>query len=248
MNISINRELERLIPALSNEEYEGLEADIVDAGKCHDALKVWEKSKDQFVLIDGHNRYKICRKHKIDNYRVTVLKFDDLGTAKVWIIRNQLNRRNITAFQRTELALALKETLAAQGQKNRSRFVNIDKTETINTREMIAAQANVSTGTVHKVEKVLEQADAKTVKAARNGAMSIDAAYKTIKKPARKPRLQFGGAFQITVENITNPNQIRRGRGSLAFKLPEDSQEAIDPVDLMDSIRALVEEKGLEIL
>lgn len=248
MNITINRELEKLIPALSDEEYEGLEADIVDAGKCHDALKVWEKSKGQFVLIDGHNRYRICRKHKIDNYRVTVLKFDSLGAAKVWIIRNQLNRRNITAFQRTELALALKETLAAQGKNNRSRFANISKTEAVDTRKTIAEKAGVSGETVRKVETILENAPKKVVEAARNGEMTINRAYQTIKKPARKPRLQFGGAFQITIENIMNPNQIRRGRGSLAFKMPEDSQEAIDPNDLMDSVRALVEDRGLEII
>ena len=50
----IDEEFQKLIPALTPEEYKGLEASILAEG-CRDALVVWGD-----VLVDGHNRYKIC--------------------------------------------------------------------------------------------------------------------------------------------------------------------------------------------
>ena len=53
--IRINDGFKKLIPPLLDEEYALLEASILREG-VRDALLAW---KD--VLIDGHNRYEICR-------------------------------------------------------------------------------------------------------------------------------------------------------------------------------------------
>ena len=68
--LSINRALtilkelrEHIIP-LGEEELFLLENSIVKEG-CREALIVWEKTDDQLILVDGHNRFKICEKNNI---------------------------------------------------------------------------------------------------------------------------------------------------------------------------------------
>ena len=57
--LRIDEEFAALIPPLTDEEYRGLEASILEEG-CRDALVCWGD-----VLVDGHNRYKICTAHGV---------------------------------------------------------------------------------------------------------------------------------------------------------------------------------------
>jgi len=68
--IVIIQELKDLIKPLQVEEFEQLKANILQNG-CQDTIKIWqtseqiinpeaESNEEMFVLIDGHNRYKIC--------------------------------------------------------------------------------------------------------------------------------------------------------------------------------------------
>ena len=59
--ITINPELQSLIPPLTPEEYAQLEANILPDG-CHDPLIVWQEEQ---TLLDGHNRYTICERHGV---------------------------------------------------------------------------------------------------------------------------------------------------------------------------------------
>jgi len=92
--ITINPELQSLIPPLTAEEYVQLETNILQDG-CHDPLIVWQEEQ---TLLDGHNRHDICERHGLD-YRTQELSLPDLDTAKAWIIANQLGRRNLTPEQ-----------------------------------------------------------------------------------------------------------------------------------------------------
>ena len=57
--IVIDDEFKNLIPALLPDEYKLLEANIVRDG-CREPLSVWKG-----ILVDGHNRHRICTKHGI---------------------------------------------------------------------------------------------------------------------------------------------------------------------------------------
>jgi len=50
---------------------------------------------DNDILLDGHNRYKICREHKI-KFSTRPLSLPDREAAADWIDANQLGRRNLT--------------------------------------------------------------------------------------------------------------------------------------------------------
>jgi hypothetical protein len=92
--MKIDPEFRDQIWPLSPDEQKILEDNIVKEG-CRDALVVW-KEKD--ILLDGHHRYEICKRHKIE-YKEKYISLPDREAAADWIDRNQLGRRNLTKDQ-----------------------------------------------------------------------------------------------------------------------------------------------------
>lgn len=174
-----------LIPPLTIEERGELENSIMDDG-CRDAICVWDG-----VIVDGHNRYEICKRRK-RAFRVKEMSFDNDEAAVAWIIRNQFARRNLTAMQRAELALKLKDAVAAEAKKRqgarndlKAKTNIVQKSAPSKTRDELAKMAGVSHDTIAKVEKIVAEAEPEVVEAARRGSMSINAAFRTI---APEPR------------------------------------------------------------
>jgi len=90
--VILDKDFQDLIPIMSPDEKRGLEQSIVSEG-CRDPLVLWEE-----ILIDGHTRYEICTANGIEFKTVSV----DLPTreaVKIWIITNQLSRRNLLPNQ-----------------------------------------------------------------------------------------------------------------------------------------------------
>ena len=93
ISITVVAELKAYIPPLTKEEFSLLEQNILAEG-CREALILWQNG-EQFILVDGHNRYEICQKHQIP-YKTITKSFADIETVKNWMIQNQLGKRNIT--------------------------------------------------------------------------------------------------------------------------------------------------------
>jgi hypothetical protein len=94
----IDEELRLLIPQLSKEEYGQLEENIRQWG-CLDPLKVWAiPDSDEVILLDGHNRFAICRDHNV-SYVTESVPLIDRAAAIDWMIANQLGRRNLSVEQ-----------------------------------------------------------------------------------------------------------------------------------------------------
>jgi hypothetical protein len=73
-----------------------------------------------WTLLDGHSRWEICAQHHL---RYTVVEVKGLETredAKIWILRNQFARRNLTPYQRAELALKLEPLMGSAGTGSRA--------------------------------------------------------------------------------------------------------------------------------
>ena len=58
--LKIDDEFANLIPPLIPDEYNRLEQSIIAEG-CRDAIIVWND-----IIVDGHNRYKICKANSIE--------------------------------------------------------------------------------------------------------------------------------------------------------------------------------------
>jgi len=100
--VTVDPKLQSLIPPLPPEEYAQLEANILKDG-CREPLSVIEDVDDDmnpfYVILDGHNRYEICEAHGI-KYELRLIKgLTSQEDVRLWIINNQLGRRNLTPEQ-----------------------------------------------------------------------------------------------------------------------------------------------------
>jgi hypothetical protein len=110
--IIILDELRDLIPPLQEDESTQLEKNILAEG-CREALLIWQTTPNVldtnsmqtsavYVLIDGHNRYGICLKHKL-NFKIHLISFNSLKEVRDYMIDNQLGRRNLIPEQASYL-------------------------------------------------------------------------------------------------------------------------------------------------
>lgn len=58
-------ELEGLMPALTDRQLKNLEESLIEEGGAISDLWVWIAPDDRAILVDGHNRYKLCRMHDL---------------------------------------------------------------------------------------------------------------------------------------------------------------------------------------
>jgi len=154
--IKIDREFQNLIPALSIEERDQLEANIVEHGGARDPLVVWQRDDAGDILLDGHNRYEICERLGLP-YEVEHLEFDTRDEAADWIDRNQLGRRNLSK-QDYKLLLGRRYNRAKkQGERNDlTSGQNAPKSE--RTSAKLAKEHGVDEKTVRRAGKFQEAA------------------------------------------------------------------------------------------
>jgi N6-adenosine-specific RNA methylase IME4 len=183
--LKIDSEFKTVIPPLSESERAELERSILAEG-CRDPLVVWRG-----LLVDGHNRYEICRRHGIP-FKTVERRFEGRSHAKAWIIENQFARRNLSALQRSELALELKDVYAARA-KERQRLGGRNKVRQIcdeasgRTDEQLATIAGVSRATIRKVEAITRFATQSQRDRVARGDISIHRLHNEIMRARSKP-------------------------------------------------------------
>ena len=183
MKIIVDPEFQALIPAISQGELIGLEDSIVSEG-CRDALVVW---KEKGTLLDGHNRYRICGERNIP-FSTIELSLPDRDAAKLWILRNQLGRRNLSPGARIALAMLLEPLVAEEAKKRqveggetagrgRPKQVVQNSAQPNKTRQDVARLAGVSHDTFAKGKVVFSTGDEETKEALRKGEITVNRAY-----------------------------------------------------------------------
>lgn len=156
--LTVDQEIKALIPPLQQNEYLQLEENLLAEG-CREPLVVWKG-----IIVDGHNRYTICIKHKIP-FSYVEKEFDCREAAISWACANQLGRRNITDETRrfligkqyeTEKLAAAKRNPAGVNQHTRKRGRPPVKQTTSShsdnhvTARRIANENHIASGTVLK--------------------------------------------------------------------------------------------------
>ena len=198
--ITIDREFSKLIPPLFSEEYEDLEESIRQVG-LDKPIQIWV-CEGKNILVDGHNRYGICTKHKIDYYARVVTPFESREAAKKWILKNQKSQRNLTPFQLIEVVLKLKDIIAAEAKENQKKSggsvnskLNKPVVKKINTYNVLAERASTSPNTVRHVEKIMKKHGEGVVSKEelddlRRGKVKVFSIYKKycIPEPAAVPK------------------------------------------------------------
>lgn len=193
MELKVDAEFKSAIQPLAPEELAQLEANIQAHG-CRDPLVTWDG-----ILVDGHHRFEICTRLDIP-FQTVSMDFQDKEAAKIWMLHNQLGRRNLNDFQRSEIALQLEDLLKEQAKERQATSTgganpqlvknsaqaetnDVRSTEQGKTRNAIAKTAGVSHDTVKKVKDIRDAAIPAVQDMARTGAVSINAASRIADLP-----------------------------------------------------------------
>lgn len=159
--LKVDPEFQGKIPPLTFEELNQLEANILRDGRIINPIIVWEG-----LIVDGHNRFTIAKKHPEIPFTVHEKEFSSRYEAIIWICKNQLGRRNLTPEQKKYLiGKQYDAEKAVHGgdrksstAKSSSQFGNL--IENPKTCKRIAAENGVSKNTVIRAEEFARGVDA----------------------------------------------------------------------------------------
>lgn len=183
-SLKINEEFRDLIPPLEDLDFKELERSVLSEG-IREPILVWNNT-----IIDGHHRYELAKKYDLE-IKVKEIQFDDKDDAKIWILANQLSRRNVTPFVRAELELKRASLYEARTKlfndldyKNELTKLSTDK------RKEMAKSAGVSHGYIHTVNRIKNSkfVDSKTIEKLREGKVTASKVLSEIKREERREK------------------------------------------------------------
>lgn len=186
--IEIDEEFQNLIPPLTDDEFNQLEENCIKEG-IRDSLVVWTAPSGAQFLIDGHNRYKIAQSHNLE-YQIKEMEFSNRAEVKIWILENQLGRRNVDKWVKFDLSKVLEPLKKAEAKKRQAEYYGnrYDKdrlpqksaeVKKSDTRDEMAKLVGVSHDTYHKMKVIDEKATPQVKEAVRQGKISTNQAYNT---------------------------------------------------------------------
>jgi len=191
MNVTINPSFRALIPPLTKEEY-GILKQSIDEEGCRERLIVWNGT-----IVDGHNRYEICQNLGVE-FEIDEWAFESEHEVMVWIINNQLGRRNLTDFQRIELVLKKKDLLLGKGkekqreagkhygEKHPQEVLSTNDKTSHNTRHELAKESGVSTGKLAQAEVLIKEAPEEMKQELQTGTKKIGEAYRELQETKKE--------------------------------------------------------------
>ena len=248
-------EMAELLPPLTEEQLEALEADLVQNG-CYSPIIV---NEDMFI-VDGHNRQRLCEKHGIP-YRMAVFSFADLLEAKQWAIDNQKGRRNLDKWELGKIALRLKPDIEAKAKENMSAGGGDQKSEgvksgfvnsqnpilPVNTTQELADAVGIGQQTMSRIMQIDEHAPAAVREALDNKDLSINQGYSITKQVQALPEEQREEAAAQAVELAKAKKEIQvldeeaDRRGKIAKLFCQAFEKAVQLTPTEENVRIWVE-------
>jgi|WetSurMetagenome_2_1015567.scaffolds.fasta_scaffold04541_8 hypothetical protein len=182
---TIDPEFQNLLPHLNKEARDELRERLRKEG-CRDRL-VTCRIDGILTLIDGYTRRDICEELGIA-FDVKEIKIPSRTEAKIWIIRNQRGKRNLTDSQWAMVAVELeelygkwakeKESQRKAGQDLKSTFPNLEKSRSIHAAKMAAKDIGISHQTVSSAKKVVKEGIPELKKIVEDGHVAVSQAAK----------------------------------------------------------------------
>ena len=209
-------EMAELLPPLSGEQLAALEADLLENG-CYAPVIV----NEDMVIVDGHNRQKLCQQHGIP-YEMAVFSFVDLLEAKQWALDTQKGRRNLDKWELGKIALKLKPDIEARAKANMSAggqayrpseegSATLPNLPPIDTRKELADAVGLGERTMGKVMQIGEHAPPAVKEALDSGDLSINQGYNITRQVQDLPEERREEAAALAVELEKAKKEIRQG-------------------------------------
>lgn len=198
--VKILPEFRDLIAPLSADERDTLNESLKTEG-VRDPVVVGWIGKKEYVLLDGHNRFEIERRQDGLEHGIPaaykIVEFPNREAAKLWILENQVSRRNLTDDQRAIIWNEIRERrskVIRAVQLANARRVSvktpktpaIEKIAPVDTRKAVAAQAKISERKLRAAQEV-KTASPELATQVRAGLLTLKQAKAEIAKVAPAP-------------------------------------------------------------
>lgn len=191
MSLRVNPVYEKMLPRMTEEEFAQLKESIESDGQHYPIIV-----NEDLEVLDGHHRYRACVELGIEP-DFEVRHFDDKLLEKKFVIEANLRRRHLNNFQLVELAVPLMEVEKALAKQRRSQGGKLGRdiqlglapddakpVEKAKTAEQVAKKAGLSTRTLERGKRILEDASEEDKERLREGKTSIAQVYRQVVAPA----------------------------------------------------------------
>ncbi|MBW2638494.1 MAG: hypothetical protein JRC86_13490 [Deltaproteobacteria bacterium] len=153
--------------------------------------------------------------------------------AKVWIIKNQIGRRNLQSGQRAMLVLQMEDLVEelerkaaenqglSEGRGNKKGFQNSENPlEEVNTTKSLAEIAGISIDTLSRAKKINAEGDDELKKKLLNGEISVNKGYETLKERKKREKEavlkeEAGAPGEVESLSLADIVPVEEGVGSL---------------------------------
>ena len=238
---------------LTGEQLATLEADLLKNG-CYSPIIV----NEDMVIIDGHNRQRLCETHGLP-YQMAVFSFEDLLEAKQWALDTQKGRRNLDKWELGKIALRLKPDIEIRARAKQQEYHGNQydsgpsatlpevHSDPVDTRKELADAVGLGERTMGKVMQIDEHAPAAVKEALDSGDLSINQGYNITRQVQELPEEQRDEAAAMAVELEKAKKEIRqidaeadrRGKISGTFCKAFERALALTPTE--ENVRIWVE-------
>jgi N6-adenosine-specific RNA methylase IME4 len=204
--LTIDPELSSLIPPLHPKEFEQLKENIIRDG-CREPLSVW-RSNGKLILLDGHNRLRICRERDV-KFQVVEIDIASREHARLWLEICQAGRRNLTSSQKAMLWQSIAERRAALSKSERARRGGLTngggrRKKTVlptilskgRIRAAIAAESGLSERMLRAARKVRMKSPDLAARV-RDGQMTLAVAHREIRRAEHRQKLCSAASLRV---------------------------------------------------
>lgn len=248
-------ELKSHLPFADDELFQNLKEDIRING-LNDPILYITTPNGQKLVVEGHTRIMALKSLNRKNVLSKELKktFNSIDEIKLWMVKHQLGRRNLTIGERVKLAFISKPTIEHLAKENLSKggkafskkqekTVDSKDIEKVDTYSEIAKIANVGRTTVVKYSQILANASEAVIDGVNKGTVSIGSAHASLKSKIEVKKIQPKKREYPQSENVTILKTIDEGK----LKISKGEIDVIMIFDKTDKLDILKENLKVKI-
>lgn len=210
-------ELKSYLPFADKELFNNLKEDIRENG-LNDPIIYITTPSGQKLVVEGHTRLmalKALNKHQVSTKELKH-GFNSLDEIKLWMVKNQLTRRNLSNVEKIRLAFLSKPTIEKLAKENLSKGGRAfskkssenegEEIDKVDTYAEIAKIANVGRTTVVKYSQILSNGSEIIIDNLNKGNISIGSAHASLKN--KKEPLEKKDVVLQKQEKQNEPKQL----------------------------------------
>jgi ParB-like chromosome segregation protein Spo0J len=172
----VSEEFAKIVFPLTPEEYGALKQSIKENGQYLPIIV-----NEEGIVLDGHHRLRACQELVIEP-KTEVKNFPDKFAEKRFVIAINVNRRQLSDFQKAELGLELLDLEKEEAEARQKAGTSVPNgAKAGKSTEIVAKEVGLSTRTFERYIAVIKSGSEDLIQAVRDNKRSISSAYETLR-------------------------------------------------------------------